>query len=399
MGGFFAPQARAYSVLTHEAIIDSLWLDGIRPVLLQRFPESTEEQLKEAHAYVYGGSIIQDLGYYPFGSHYFSDLVHYVRTGDFLQALLDESTDLNEYAFAIGAVAHYGADVEGHSIAVNHAVPILYPKLRKRFGNSVSYADDPSTHLKTEFGFDVLQTARGHYASQAYHDFIGFQVSKDLLDRAFLKTYGLTLKDLFRTLDLSLGTYRFSVSRLIPTVTRAAWSMKGNEILRDQPGTSRKQFIYNIKRANFTKEWGPMYERPSIGVRILTFFFRLLPRFGPFKGFGYKVPTPQVERMFEDSFDAAIKRDRESLANADSGRLRLTNRDLDTGKLVSPGEYVLTDRSYDSLLKKLADKKFETVTPELRTNILNFYASMKTPDPHGIDVQLAALKAFSPAAD
>ena len=175
--------------------------------------------------------------------------------------------------------------------------------------------------------------------------------------------------------------------------------MKGNEILRDQPGTSRKQFIYNIKRANFTKEWGPMYERPSIGVRILTFFFRLLPRFGPFKGFGYKVPTPQVERMFEDSFDAAIKRDRESLANADSGRLRLTNRDLDTGKLVSPGEYVLTDRSYDSLLKKLADKKFETVTPELRTNILNFYASMKTPDPHGIDVQLAALKAFSPAAD
>ena len=216
MGGFFARQARAYSVLTHEAIIDSLWLDGIRPVLLQRFPESTEEQLKEAHAYVYGGSIIQDLGYYPFGSHYFSDLVHYVRTGDFLQALLDESTDLNEYAFAIGAVAHYGADVEGHSIAVNHAVPILYPKLRRRFGNSVSYADDPSTHLKTEFGFDVLQTARGHYASQAYHDFIGFQVSKDLLDRAFVKTYGLTLKDLFRTLDLSLGTYRFSVSQIDP---------------------------------------------------------------------------------------------------------------------------------------------------------------------------------------
>ena len=386
-------------MLTHEAIIDSLWIDGIRPVLLQRFPESTEEQLKEAHAYVYGGSIIQDLGYYPFGSHYFSDLVHYVRTGDFLQALLDESKDLNEYAFAIGAVAHYGADVEGHSIAVNHAVPILFPKLKKRFGDDVSYADDPSAHLKTEFGFDVLQTARGHYASQTYHDFIGFQVSKDLLDRAFQKTYGLTLKDLFHTLDLSLGTYRFSVSRLIPTVTRAAWSMKGKEILQDQPGTSRKQFVYNIKRANFTQEWGPMYEQPSVGVRILTFFFRLLPRFGPFRGFGYKVPTPQVERMFEDSFDAAIKRDRQSLMNADTGRLRLTNRDLDTGKLVSPGEYVLTDRTYDALLKKLADKKFETVTPELRTNILNFYASMKTPDPHGIDAQLAALKAFSPAAD
>jgi hypothetical protein len=364
--------------------------------LLQRFPHSTEQQLNEAHAYVYGGSIIQDLGYYPFGSHFFSDLVHYVRTGDFLQALLDESTNLDEYAFAIGAVAHYGADVEGHSIAVNHAVPILFPKLRRRFGNNVTYADDRSAHLKTEFGFDVLQVARGHYASQAYHDFIGFQVSKDLLDRAFQKTYGLTLKDLFRTLDLSLGTYRYSVSTLIPTVTRAAWAMKSKEIAQVQPAVSRKQFLYNINRASFTKEWGPMYDRPSFGVRLLTFFFRLVPRFGPFKGFGFKVPTPQIERMFEDSFDASIRRDRQSLANADTGGLRLTNRDLDTGKPVSPGEYVLTDHTYDTLLKRLAKKNFENVTPELRKNILDFYASMKVPDPHGIDAQLAALKARTP---
>jgi hypothetical protein len=139
-----------------------------------------------------------------------------------------------------------------------------------------------------------------------------------------------------------------------------------------------------------------MYERPSFGVRLLTFFFRLMPRVGPFKGFGFKVPTPQVERMFEDSFDASIRRDRQSLANADSGRLRLTNRDLDTGEPVSPGEYVLTDHTYDTILKKLAEKKFESVTPELRKNILDFYASMKVPDPHGIDAQLAALKAQSP---
>jgi hypothetical protein len=395
LAGGLAPPAKAYSVLTHEAIIDSLWIDAIRPVLLERFPDSTEQQLNEAHAYVYGGSIIQDLGYYPFGSHFFSDLVHYVRTGDFLQALLDESNDLNEYAFAIGAVAHYGADVEGHSIAVNRAVPILFPKLRKRYGDDVSYADNPSAHLKTEFGFDVLQTARGHYASQAYHDFIGFQVSKELLDRAFQKTYGLTLKDLFRTLDLSLGTYRYSVSTLIPTVTRAAWAMKGEEIAQARPAVSRKQFIYNIKRADFTTEWGPMYERPGFGVRLLTFLFRLVPRFGPFKGFGFKVPTPEVERMFEDSFDASIQRDRQALANADTGRLRLTNRDLDTGKPVSPGEYVLTDRTYDTVLKKLAEKKFEGVTPELRKNVLDFYASMKVPDPHGIDTQLAALKALT----
>jgi hypothetical protein len=388
----FPPQARGYSVLTHEAIIDIFWLDTIQPVLIKRFPGATEEQLKQAHAYAYGGCIIQDLGYYPFGSHFFSDLVHYVRSADFLQALLDESGDIQEYAFALGAVAHYGADVEGHAIAVNRAVPVLFPKLQKQFGDEVTYADNPVAHLKTEFGFDVLQVARGHYAPEAYHDFIGFEVSKDLLDRAFRKTYGLQLKDLFRTLDLALGTYRFSVSRVLPTVTRAAWKLKANEIKSGQPSVSRKQFLYNIRRASFEKEWGSNYEHPGFGARMLALISHLLPQFGPLKALGFKVPTPQTERMFEDSFDAAVRRDRQSFANAMVGDLKMPNRDLDTGKPVSPGEYLLTDRTYDKLLEKLAEKKFDGVTTELRADIVGFYAQMKTPDQHGIGPQLAALK-------
>ncbi len=391
----FPPDAHSYSVLTHEAIIDTLWLDAIRPALTKRYPEASEEQLREAHGYAYGGCIIQDLGYYPFGSHFFSDLLHYVRSADFLQALLDESRDLEEYAFALGAVAHYGADVDGHSIAVNRAVPLLYPKLRRKFGNEVTYADNPPAHLKMEFGFDVLQVARGHYAPKDYHDFIGFQVSKDLLDRAFQKTYGLKLKDLFRTLDLALGTYRFSVSRILPTVTKTAWSIKRDEIVKDQPSASRKQFLYNIKRASFEKEWGANYEHPGFGARTLAFVFRLMPRFGPLKGLGFKVPTPQTERMFEDSFDAAVKRDRQSFADAKVGDLKISNRDLDTGRPVSPGEYLLTDRTYDKLLAKLAERKFDGVMPELRDNILSFYAQMKAPDQHGIGPQLTALKAFA----
>jgi hypothetical protein len=394
----FPPQARSYSVLTHEAIIDTLWADAIRPALMQRFPQATEEELKQAHAYAYGGCVIQDLGYYPFGNHFFSDLAHYVRSADFLQALLDESADVKEYAFALGALAHYGADVEGHSIAVNRAVPLLFPKLRKRFGDSVTYADNPSAHLKTEFSLDVLQVARGHYAPEAYHDFIGFEVSKELLDRAFERTYGLSLKDVFRTLDLALGTYRFSVSTVLPTLTRTAWSIKSDEIRKDQPTVSRKQFLYNIKRASVEKEWGSNYQRPGFGERLLASFSRFLPRFGPLRGLGFKVPTPQIEKMFEDSFDAAVKRDRQSYADAVAGNFKIPNRDLDTGEPVSPGEYLLTDRSYDKLLVKLADKKFDNVTPELRENILSFYARMQTPDPHGIDSQLAALKTFAPSA-
>jgi hypothetical protein len=389
----FPPRADSYSVLTHEAIIDTLWVDAITPVLIKRFPGASEEQLRKAHGYAYGGCLIQDLGYYPFGSHFFSDLVHYVRSADFLQVLLDESRDLDEYAFALGAVAHYGADVAGHSIAVNRAVPLLFPNLRKRFGDEVTYADNPSAHLKTEFGFDVLQVARGHYAPSAYHDFMGFQVSKDLLDRAFQKTYGLKMKDLFRTLDLALGTYRFSVSKMLPTATKTAWSIKRKEIMTDQPAISRKEFLYNIKRASFEKEWGATYERPGFSARLLAFFFRFIPSFGPLKGLGFRVPTPQTERMFEDSFDAAVKRDTQSFAEARAGDLKISNRDLDTGKPVSPGEYLLTDRTYDKLLVKLAERKFSDVTPELRENIMSFYAQMKTPDRHGIGPQLTALRA------
>ncbi len=367
------------------------------PALTARFPNTTPDDLKEARAYAYGGCIIQDLGYYPFGSHMFSDLAHYVRSADFIESMVRNAQTLDELAFALGAVAHYGADVDGHSIAVNRAVPILYPKLERKFGHEVTYGDDPKSHLKTEFGFDVLQVAKGHYAPQAYHDFIGFDVSKDLMDRAFQETYGLKLKDVFGALDLSLGTYRFSVSTLIPEVTRAAWTLKKAEIVKEQPTVSQKQFIYNMNKVSFTKEWGSGYKQPGFFTRFLAFATRILPKVGPLSGLSYKVPTPQTEKMFEESFDAAVKTDRASMAQIQSGDLRVANKDLDTGKPVHPGEYELSDKTYDKLLKKLAQKKFEGVSPELRTNILGFYAKMKTPDPHGTAAALAQLKALAPA--
>src|SRR5579863_1152623 len=220
------PALSSYSVLTHEAIIDTAWGQSIKPILLARFPNATPDDLREAHAYAYGGCILQDMGYYPFGSKFFSDLVHYVRSGDFVANLIRESQDLNEYAFALGALDHYAADNEGHSIAVNASVPIEYPKLRKKYGKTVTYADDPVAHIKVEFSFDALQVGRGAYAPQAYHDFIGFQVSKSLLERAFHDTYSLNLTDVFSDLDLALGTYRHTVSSLIPTMTKAAWHLK-----------------------------------------------------------------------------------------------------------------------------------------------------------------------------
>src|ERR1051325_9004067 len=261
--------ALAYSVLTHEEIVDLVWEDQIRPLLLKQFPGLSEEQIREAHAYAYGGAVIQDLGYYPFGSRDFSNLVHYVRSGDFVRKLLLESQDVNEYAFALGALSHYASDIAGHP-AVNQAVAIEYPKLREKFGKSVRYAQDKTAHLKTEFGFDTVQVAKNRYASQQYHDFIGFQVSKPLLERVFPAVYGLELKDVLTHEDLAVSSYRFAVSRLIPQMTQVALQIHKKELMRETPNFAKQKFLYRLSRSDYEKRWGKDHVRAGLGTRILS---------------------------------------------------------------------------------------------------------------------------------
>src|SRR6202163_652418 len=276
-------QTVAYAVLAHEAIIDSVWDTNIRPLLLKRFPGATGGEIKEAHGYAYGGAIIQDMGYYPHGSFFFSDLAHYVRSGDFILALLRDSKDLNGYAFALGALAHYAADNDGHPISTNRAVPLLYPKLKKKYGDSVTYEDDPLAHVKTEFGFDVLEVAHGRYAPDSYHDFIGFGVSVPLLEQAFQETYGLDLKNVLSNEDKVLGSYRHDVSQLLPKATRIAWSLKKDEIMKDQPGITKRKFLYNLSRASYQKNWGKAYQPPTFGEKLLATLARIVPKIGPLK--------------------------------------------------------------------------------------------------------------------
>src|SRR5450755_4103756 len=239
-------ETAAYAVLAHEAIIDSVWNTNIRPLLLKRFPDATAEGLKEAHGYAYGGAIIQDMGYYPHGNSFFSDLTHYVRSGDFVLALLHDSKDLDGYAFALGALAHYASDNEGHPLGTNRAVPLLYPNFNTKYGASVTYEEDKLAHVKAEFGFDVLEVAHGRYAPDSYHDFIGFGVSAPLLEQAFKETYGLDLKEVLSSEDKVIGSYRHDVSQLLPKATRIAWTLKKNEIMQHQPGMTKRKFLYNL---------------------------------------------------------------------------------------------------------------------------------------------------------
>jgi hypothetical protein len=368
-----------YTVLTHEAIIDSVWDTSVRKLLLNRFPAATPEELDQAHAYAYGGCIIQDLGYYPFSSRLFSDLTHYVRSGDFITELIRQSQDLNEYAFALGALEHYAADTEGHRIGTNRAVPILYPELRRRFGSSVTYDDNPVAHIRTEFGFDVLQIALGRYAPDRYKSFIGFQVSRDLLERAFLNTYGIEMKDVFGNVTLALGSYRYAVRSIVPGMTRVAWSLKQDQLKKEIPGITRKKFLYNLSRSSYEKQWGRDYHKPGFGTQMLTFLFRILPATGPFSALKIRTPTPEVEKLFMTSFNATIDRYKAMLANVEAGGPEPPNENFDLGEPSKAGKYKGADEAYAKLVGKLAERKFAGMSMELRENILVFYRDANPP--------------------
>jgi hypothetical protein len=368
----------AYSVLTHEEIVDLVWADEIRPLLLKRYPKLSEDQIKEAHAYAYGGAVIQDLGYYPFGNREFSNLVHYVRSGDFVRELLLDSQDVNEYAFALGALSHYAADIAGHP-AVNQAVAIEYPKLRAKYGKSVRYAEDKTAHLKTEFGFDTVQVAKNRYASQQYHDFIGFQVSKPLLERAFPAVYGVELKDVLTHEDMAVGSYRFAISRLIPQMTRVALQTHKKELMRETPNFARRKFLYRLSRSGYEKEWGKDYVKPGVGTRILSTLLRYMPRVGPFKGLAFNNPTPKTEDLYIKSINTTVDQYRVFLEQVRTDTLLLPNCDLDSGKPTVAAEYSLTDDSYAKLLARVSERKFDLTTPELRENILQFYSDVSLP--------------------
>jgi hypothetical protein len=365
---------RSYSVLTHEQVVDLAWQDHIAPMLLKRYPHTSPEDLKHAHAFAYGGSLVQDMGYYPFGNKLFSDLVHYVRTGDFVEALLRDASDVNEYAFALGALAHYSSDNIGHP-TINKVTAIEFPKLRAKFGNEVTYGDDPKAHIRTEFGFDMVQVAKNRYTSDRYHDFIGFEIAKPLLERAFQETYGIELKDLLGDEDLAIGSFRRAVSKIIPEMTRVALLNRRADLVRETPNFDQKKFLYHVTRGNYEKQWGKGYRRPGIGSRILAFILKIIPKVGPTTALDFKVPSQKTEDMYIKSVNDTMDDYNKLLHEVSNHDLKLNDTDCDTGRDTAPAEYKLADTTYAKLLDKLSQHNFAQLTPELRSNILGFYSN------------------------
>jgi Zinc dependent phospholipase C len=368
-----AVDACGYSVLSHEAMVDALWDVRLKPILLARYPGSVPEALKEAHGYAYGGAIIQDMGFYPHGDGYFSDLTHYVRAGDFVAGLVRDAQSLDELAFALGALSHYAGDCEGHRVGTNVVEPKLYPKLGRKYGSVITYEQDPSKHLKSEFSFDVLEVAQGNFAPQAYHDFIGFNVATPLLERAFRETYGFELKSMFKDLPEAIGSYRRTISKLIPVATRVAWAQHQDKIQKVQPAATRKRFLFVMSRSSYERYWGKQYDPPTMGDRILAFVLKLLPPIGPLNTLRFQPLTPPLVQTFTRSFDVAIATYQRELDESANPAFTLANQNFDTGSVTPPGVYRLQDEAYAYWLDHVAQNHFQTLAPAAKNDLLSYY--------------------------
>jgi hypothetical protein len=266
----------------------------------------------------------------------------------------------------------------GHP-AINESVALLFPKLRAKYGNRVTYADDPKAHIRTEFGFDMTQVAKNNYTSDRYHDFIGFEISKPVLDRAFLDTYGVPLTVVISNEDMAIGTFRRAISKVIPEMTRVALVARKKELVAETPNFNSRKFRYYLSRASYQREWGKGYRRPGTGTRILAFFLKFVPKIGPFKALDFTIPTRKTEDLYIASVNRTLDNYRTLLVEVRKKDVHLPNTDFDTGRLTHAGEYPLSDEAYARLLDYLVRGDFLGLTPELRENILAYYRDENAP--------------------
>jgi hypothetical protein len=419
---FTAQPAHAYSLLTHEELIDLTWQTSIVPLLLSRYPNLTPAQLDQARAYAYGGCVIQDIGYYPFGEPFFSDLTHYVRSGDFVVNLFRDAHNANELAFAVGALSHYVGDSVGHATATNLSVPVEFPKLRDRYGDVVSYAEGEHQHVQTEFAFDIDQTSKGRMAPVHYLRHIGLKVPTHQLALAFYQTYGLN-DDLSRGRGhrINVRGYRFAVHGFIPRIAYALTLLhRHDEPVEDPNAPDIQRLNAEVRAVVQQNHWDEYRRHAGVGTYMLAGFLYIVPKFGPLKLVAVKGPTPSTDqdyvhsvlrstddinnilRHFTPGTAAVIAEGAQqkpsavvhaqqaqlgpiAVAAPDASELTtdtrhpLINRDLDTGYPVRPAGYSLTDYTYAVLLHRLTRVPSQPVPPGVKADVLAYYANLNLP--------------------
>lgn len=399
---FGATHAAPYSVLTHEELIDLAWNDSIKPLLLARFPGATEQQLRDAHAYAYGGSAIQDMGYYPFGKQFFSNLTHYVRSGDLVVWLFRNARTLDEYAFAIGALSHYLGDSVGHSEVINPATAVEFPNLKRKYGPSVTYDESPHGHIRTEFAFDIDELTNAAFAPPAYLRFIGLSVPRKFLETAFINTYGFDVHEVLGRAHPALRSYRTSVRSIIPAVAEAEVVLHRHQFPPHPDDEAYRIFAERVARTNYERGWKHANRGPGFKAHLLAVLILIVPKIGSASDLAIKIPNADTQEWYLRSVNHTVDTFRDilhKLAADTIAPLALPNIDLDTGAHVKRGDYPLTDKTYAALLARLTSRPDRIIPADLKRNIIEYYAGLSTTTAHEqrLNAQLEVLKGMKAA--
>jgi hypothetical protein len=380
-------------------LIDLAWNDSIRPVLLAKFPAATDAELVVAHSFAYGGSAVQDMGYYPFGKVFFSNLTHYVRTGDFVARLLNDARTLNEYAFAIGALSHYLGDAIGHFKAVNPATALEFPKLRAEYGDVVTYGESPHSHIRTEFAFDVEELGNRDFAPAAYLERVGFRVPRKFLRQVFVETYGIDIAEVLGKARPDLKSYRTSVRSFIPAFAEAEVVLHKKQFPPHPDSEAYRIYAERVAHTNYQRRWRHTYKGPGFKAHLLAILVFIVPKIGGASDLAIKIPTLETEEWYLSSVNHTVDRFREILHNLltkPETPIGFANLDLDTGDRVRFGDYALADKTYGELLRRLTSKPRRGVPADVKRNVLEYYEGAlgitEANDPR--PAQLEALKAM-----
>jgi hypothetical protein len=374
--------ARGYGVYSHSELIDLVWGDSIRPLLIERYPGITEAGLTRAHSYAYGGSTIQDLGYYPFANAFFSDLTHYVRTGDFVTSLLRNASNADELAFGIGALSHYVGDVYGHSEAVNLSVPKAFLRLARRHGLVVTFEQGPIAHGRVEMGFDMAQIGLHRFAPRDYRRNIGFSVAQHLLDRTFTEAYGLTVRSVLGPEHRALRSYHWAVRRLLPKFMQVQVLIYRRRFPQEKDTGARREYLETVAQAEYASLPGSAYREPRFSTHVLALVVRTVPKVGKLKTLSLRAPSKETSDLYFSSMNTSVGQMRELiglLRENPTEDLLFPNVDLDTGMRTPPGAYILTDETYARLLDELMTTPGINIPPGLRDDILLFYSDPNAP--------------------
>jgi len=378
----FSPlTAAAYSQFTHQTLIDVTWERTIRPLLMQRYPGTTMAQLTRAYSFAYGGCLIQDIGYYPFGKRFFSDLTHYVRTGDFVLALIRDARNVDEFAFALGALSHYVGGLNRSFAGGESFRPNTVSVLAARYGPVVTPEESSTAHVCTEFGFDVAQVSWKRYAPRAYRKSIGFRVARPLLYRAFHETYGIPTRGILGPGRAAVASYRSAVGKLLPLFLGAEVLILRNHLPHEEITPARDQFLANLADTAYAKYWKNAYSTPGFGAHAAAILVRVIPKIGELKALSTRVPVTETEELFVESMVETTRRFRGLLERVGAHpdlNLRLEDLDLDTGRPAVPGESKIVDRTLAELLSHLVHEK--TLPPvEIRDRVLGFFQDESGP--------------------